>query len=325
MEEYDFADGRSFGEEDKQGCVGCGDTSGDFTTDYQTGDYVCNRCGTVQPGPVIDESREWREFATEEGGGQERSRAEKVDDEFQSLGTEISATNYGSNAVSQTAKSLAKYSKMATTVESRAEQYLKETFVRMNELCELLALPHVIKQSAKEILKAFDKKRSKNMKGHRKDPFLVAILLVACKHYHCGRTLKSLSNAAFLDERDVKKFYKLLLKDPTLLVTVGSSGGKSMEREVAELVEVVGKKLGQPFSIIREAKDISAQGIPFLEGKRPASIAAASLLYALSVTGEDIKQIDVCTAAGVSMNTLRNVFKELRLHVDYPVYKQPAS
>jgi transcription initiation factor TFIIIB Brf1 subunit/transcription initiation factor TFIIB len=277
----------------------------------------------VQPEKVIDETREWREFAPEEGGGQERSRAEKVDEEFQSLGTEISSTNFGSNTISQTAKSLSKYSKMASTEESRVEQYLKESFVRINELCELLGLSQLIKQSAKEVLKVYDKKRSKNTKGHRKDAFLVAILLIACKKHHCGRTIRTLSRAAFMDERDVKKYYKNLLKDPSLL-NVGN-GEKSMEREVAELVEVIGNKLGQPFSIIREAKGISAQGISFLEGKRPASIAAASLLYALSVTSEDIKHNDVCVAAGVSINTLRNVFKELRLHVDYPVYEQPAS
>lgn len=311
-------------EEDKQACVECGDTSGDFIVDYQSGDFVCNKCGVVQPGPLIDDSREWREFATEEGGGQERSRAERVDEEFHSLGTDITVTNYGSNTLSQTAKSMTKYSRMAVTEESRAENSLKESFARINELSEVVGLPQVIRQSAKEILKVFDKKRNKNMKGRKKDPFLVAILLVACKHYHCGRTIKSLSNAAYLDERDVKKYYKLLLRDPTL-VNTASIGEKSLEREVAELVEVVGNKLKQPFSIIREAKSISAQGITFLEGKRPASIAAASLLYALSVVPEDIKQIDVCIAAGVSMNTLRNVFRELRLHVDYPVYKQSTT
>jgi transcription initiation factor TFIIIB Brf1 subunit/transcription initiation factor TFIIB len=43
-------------------CVNCGDASGEFILDYSSGDYICSKCGAVQPGPVICTGRDWTEF-----------------------------------------------------------------------------------------------------------------------------------------------------------------------------------------------------------------------------------------------------------------------
>jgi transcription initiation factor TFIIIB Brf1 subunit/transcription initiation factor TFIIB len=47
----------------------------------------------------------------------------------------------------------------------------------------------------------------------------------------------------------------------------------------------------------------------FLEGKRPASIAAASLVFVLQMLRIEHKQQDVAHVASVSLNTLRNTLK----------------
>jgi len=54
----------------------------------------------------------------------------------------------------------------------------------------------------------------------------------------------------------------------------------------------------------------------FLEGKRPSSIAAASLLFILQLMNIDHKQQEVAVIANVSTNTLRNVHKELHNHIE---------
>lgn len=309
-----------------QACVSCGESNGDFEIDYGNGFVICRACGTVQPERVIDEGKEWREFLTEDGGnGNERNRAEKVDEEFHSLGTEISITNYGSNTLSATAKSLAKYSKMAVSSEtSRSEHNLKESYARINELCEQLQLTDLVKQDAKHIIREFEGRKNRQTKRYKKDAFMVAVLLLACKHIHCPRTLKNMARITQIEEKDIKKFYKILLRDPVL---VHLKSGRSILNETQELVEVFCNKLKIPYSIVKDAKMIASQSITVLEGKKPASIAAASILYVIKRENLNPSQADIAHIAGVSPNTIRNVFNELRDRADIqgPNYYDPPS
>jgi transcription initiation factor TFIIIB Brf1 subunit/transcription initiation factor TFIIB len=118
-------------------------------------------------------------------------------------------------------------------------------YSKINELGEVLALPTRIRQTAKELLKQFEKKRDKNMKGVRKEAFLLAILLLAAKHEQGGRTLKGFSRATNIEEKDIKRFYKLLLRDPLLATPTGTM--KPIEDEVKELVESFCNRLQQQY------------------------------------------------------------------------------
>jgi len=291
-------------------CVNCGDTSGDFILDYTSGDYICNRCGVVQPEQVIDTGKEWRDFENDDKGG-DRSRAEKVEDDFKTLGTGISVSNYGSTAASSTAKALSKYSRLAS--HDKSEQHLKDAFARINELGETLQLPAIIKQTAKEVVKKFEKQRDKNMKGMKKDAFIVAVLLVACKMEQGGRTLKGIARSTNIDEKESKRFYKMLIRDSKV---TPMDSRKSTSNEVQELVDVFCNKLQQPYAVAKESKEVAINAMNFLEGKRPSSIAAASILFILNLMHLQYKQQDLANIAGISANTLRNVYKEINKNID---------
>jgi transcription initiation factor TFIIIB Brf1 subunit/transcription initiation factor TFIIB len=70
------------------------------------------------------------------------------------------------------------------------------------------------------------------------------------------------------------------------------------------------------FYIIKEAKEVASKAIGFLEGKRPSSIAAAAILFIFNIHQTTHKQQDLANVAGISTNTLRNVYKELNKHID---------
>jgi len=193
---------------------------------------------------------------------------------------------------------------------------LKESFRKVNELSEILQLPTLIRQNAKDILRQFEKKRPKNMKGLRKDSFILAVLLLAAKQEQGGRTLKSFSRATNVEEKEIKKFYKLL-RDRYIKEYTETRARKPIEEEVKELVEVFSNKLQQPFYIIKEAKEVGGKAITFLEGKRPSSIAAASILFVANVHQLPCKQQELAVVAGISTNTLRNVMKELNKNIDH--------
>jgi len=284
--------------------------------DYSRGEYICRSCGAVQPKVLIDETKEWREFEDDDKSG-DRARAEKSDGDFGTLGTGVSASNYGSNSVSAAAKSLTKYAKM--TSGDRSTQNLKDAFSRINELAVTLQLPSLITQNAKEILRQFEKTRDKNIKGTKKDAFIVAVLLVACKQEHTGRTLKGISRSTNIDEKDIKRFYKMLLRDETV-TSLGNAPRKSTSNQVHELVGVFCNQLKIPFNLEKEAQGVAEKANSFLEGKRPSSIAAASILFILnlmrSTSATQHKQQDLATVAGISANTLRNVYKEINKNID---------
>jgi len=295
-------------------CVNCGEEN-DFTVDYGLGDYICNKCGAVQPEQVIDSGREWREFENDEKST-DRARADQTfgDDEFRGLGTTISTTNFGSTTQSQTAKTLTKYSKFASTSD-RTEHNVKDAFIRINELAETLQLSAIVKQTAKEVVRAFERKRDRSMRGYKKDAFIIAVLLLACKQQEGGRTLKGIARSTEVEEKEIKKFYKLLLKDPSLS-NVGMGERKSTTSEVEELVEVYCNKLQLPYSVAKSAKEVSTSAANFLEGRRPSSIASSSILFVINLLNMEQDHQELCAVASVSPNTLRSVYRELGKNAD---------
>ncbi len=68
-------------------CVNCTELS-EFIVAY--GDYICSKCGAVQPEQVIDTGQEWRDFE-DDIGHVEKARAELAnEDDFHSLDTGVS-------------------------------------------------------------------------------------------------------------------------------------------------------------------------------------------------------------------------------------------
>jgi transcription initiation factor TFIIB len=317
-------------------CSECNDAPNgipDFELDYSSGTYVCRKCGAVQEEQVIDTGKDWRYFE-EENKSVDQARAEKFEEDFHSLDTLIAPNNFGSNVPSSTSKNLTLISKMAdNTEENRTRHQLKRAFSRVGLFAELLQLNGVIEDTAKEILKQFDQMRSKYMKGCRSDAFFVAVLLLACRQQHQGgRTLKEVARITNLDERDVKRFFRILLREnPNGRFSFSclldnnrnapyniSCNRNRMESsfQVRELVEVFCSKLHLSLSYRKQAKEIASKVSPFLEGRRPSSIAAAVILFVLNGTYGKHRQRDIIRVSGVSPNTLRSVYRELCEHID---------
>src|SRR3712207_4411213 len=94
---------------------------------HRTGEYVCTNCGLVQE-KYIDPHQEWRDFEDDDHN-QEHTRVAVVDNDFFSLGTEISKTNYRTKSSSAIAKTLSKYALMGP--KNRSETRLKEAFAEI--------------------------------------------------------------------------------------------------------------------------------------------------------------------------------------------------
>eukprot|EP01119_Soliformovum_irregulare_P018784 TRINITY_DN5822_c0_g1_i1.p1 TRINITY_DN5822_c0_g1~~TRINITY_DN5822_c0_g1_i1.p1 ORF type:complete len:354 (+),score=94.39 TRINITY_DN5822_c0_g1_i1:65-1126(+) len=328
-------------------CLNCGSDS-EFLADQTTGDYICSSCGFVQDEQIIDTGREWRSFETDaEMGVGDRARADVADEDFSSLGTGISSTNFNSASQSAVAKSLQKYSRFASTEESRAENNLKESFKQMHNLAEVLQIPTNVRQAAKELLKKFEsiekqkkqiqkekgvgaffEKNERTFKGLRNPAFMAAILLLASRNEQGGRTLKHFARGTQIDEKDIKKFYKLLLRNP-ILANLNRREEASPAHQAGELVETYGNKLKLPYHFIKDAREVTSIYADYLEGKRPSSVAGASILLVLYLRryNKIVTVQDLIAATGMHKSTLRTVYRMILLRVhELPLHiKQPPD
>jgi len=286
-------------------CVSC-ENGNEFILDFASGDYICAKCGCVQPEHVIDEEKEWPEYDEEKG--ESNIRAERVD-EFGTLGTAVPT---GLPDIEEGSGST-RYSKIMTK-EDRVANQVKFSYARVNELSETLQIPSIVKQTSKAIIKQFFEKGS-NLKGLKKDAFIVAVILIASKKEQGARSLKGLARQTNIAESDIKRFYKVLIRDSDLNTKRDEN---SMSHQVVDMVEQFCNRLRISFGLIKEATLVAESSIHFLEGKRPSSIAAAAILFMINLKGlhKDHKQADLATVAGISTNTLRNVYKELTNNIE---------
>lgn len=139
--------------------------------------------------------------------------------------------------------------------------------------------------------------------------------IISTSNFHLG-----FSRSLNIDEKEIKRFYKILLRERASiydkLSVTGQTQRKSIIDEVKELIESFCNKLQQPFQVVKQAKEVAVKSIAALEGKRPSSVAAAAILFILTLMNASPKQQELAEVAGISTNTLRNVFKELTKNID---------
>jgi len=289
------------------------------------GDQTCPECSTVQSERVIDDGKEWREFDNDDDTGKDRARVEINDDDFNMLGTFTSMNNYGSAAGSKslTTKIILKCNSIVNESQKK-EQTLKEVFKRVAELSTKLGLSgNKIEQDAKRVVQKVEGIKNNNLRGLKKDTFLVAVLLFASKQQKGGKTLKSVTRVTGLNEKEVKRYYKMLLREPSFRNPDERIENKPTTNQVEELVRVYSNQLFPgDHQMINLSLDVAFKSIEFLEGTRPSSIAAASVMYVLKIKSgfNASKQRELAQMAGVTCNTVRKVLKKIDAHTDQLPY-----
>jgi transcription initiation factor TFIIB len=281
-------------------------------------EIVCRKCGTVQQTSLMHKMPDWTVHENDDkGNGREKIRAERVDEEFHTLETEVSTAAIGGHHLSEDMLDLArtqKKSHMMMTKENKTEKYLKEAYTKVNDISDKLEIPQSIVAIAKEMLRKFEK--SKGLKYYRKENFVMAVLLVASKQEEGGcLSIKGISRALpGISEKEVKRFYKMLLRDTNV---VNTALLKTNAQHVQQLVANYSSDLQLNFNLTQESKAIAECSIEFLEGKKPSSVAAASIWFLLhwwKIPG--YKQSELAQVAGISCNTLRNVCKEIEGNIE---------
>jgi len=138
---------------DRPGWLVCSNTNcraeKGFREDIRTGDIVCTLCGRVAQEKVIDMGSEWRNFGD---SGENKSRAEGVDDITEKLSTNIQTTK-------QTERNNHAMSKLQQQISGNEQKALTQAATKISEFGEQMNLPNTVLKSAKKIYKDFETKK----------------------------------------------------------------------------------------------------------------------------------------------------------------------
>lgn len=294
------------GSEDHAKCPTCGVP---FIADYYQGEKFCEACGFVASDPIFDEGPEWKVIDPEERQRRARSgpgRTLTRHDYGLSTDIDNSMRDSRGHSLDSSLRASANrliqwHSRMKTT--SSEERSLALALTKMNEICDVLALPRVVRETASHIYRLsakFRVARSLSITG-----MVSAAIYLACRECDIQRTLKDLSAASGLDKRAIARYYRLMRREvareyvplPTVdkyinkFVNTGGFDGK-LERLALRL----------------SSNTLNSN---LTSGKSPNGLAAAYIYLSSVMLGQHIPQREIAQVADVTEVTVRSRCKDI--------------
>jgi len=262
--------------------------------DIKTGDIVCSLCGRVAHEKMMDLGSEWRNFGD---SGEDKSRAESVDAITDKLATNIKT--------SKDQRDHAAMSKLHQQISGNEQKALTQASTKITEFGARMNLPNTVLKSAKKIYKDFETtKKKRKIRGSNSDPFIVAVLYIACKENGLSRTFKDLARETDIKEIEVRRMYKALTK------YLGNGCGSCyIPLAPHDLVIRICSMLNLKEKVIYLAQQIAKNVASRLEGKNPRSIAAASILMAVKHEGvSECTEREIAQEASICPSTVKNIY-----------------
>jgi len=175
----------------------------------------------------------------------------------------------------------------------------------MSELTKVtykLHLPRNVLETAAYIYRLAIKKglsRGRSIRG-----MVAACLYIACRQCNVIRHLGEIAEAAQISKRDAWRIYRLLIR--TLEPPVPRVQSMRYISKYVSQLSLTGEAEGIAIQILETAAELK-----LLNGRKPASMAAAATYIACRLTGERRSQAQIAQVGSITDVTLRNRYKEL--------------
>lgn len=295
-------------------CPSCGSTH--LSKDYSRAELVCENCGLVIDGEIIDHGPEWRAFDSEQREKKARTGAPMTYTMHdKGLSTTIGWQNkdaYGKSIPARNRAQLYRLRRwqMRTRISDNSQRNLAIALSSMNRMSSTLGLPRNVRETAAMI---YRKAVLKNLiRGRSIHGVSAAVLYAACRQCNVPRTLEEISAVSNMSKKEIGKNYrnisrklklKLLPTTPQDYVSRFSS-----QLRVSHDVQI------KTSEILRKAAHEE-----LTSGRGPTGMAAAALYMASVLCGERRTQSEISAVAGVTEVTIRNRYKELSKKLDIDI------
>ena len=301
--------------EEKLVCPYCGSTT--FIFDYENGQVICAKCGSVVLEHVIDLRPEWRAFTAEEKEARARAGGPLNRLTSEALTTTIDwATKDASGKELDIKRKLEilKYRKWQQRVRVQTS-YERNIIQAMNELSRISSQLGIPKACVDEAMGIYEQVLTKGLvRGRSVEAIVAACLHMACRKIGMPRSLDEISQYTRASRKEVARCFRLIARE--LGVKLPLSDPKLYVPRIVEQLKLSGEILREALNILEQAKK---KGLT--AGKDPAGLAAAAVYIASLLKGEVRTQKEVAMAAQVTEVTVRNRYKELarELNIKIPI------
>jgi transcription initiation factor TFIIB len=262
-------------------------------------------------------SPEWRAFTVEEKNSKTRTGAPTslaVHD--MGLSTVIGRTNRDASGQILDASMLSTIKRLRTwdtriQIHNSEDRNLRQAFRQLDVLKDKLGLSDVIVEKTAYIYrKACEMQlpRGKTIAG-----VLTAAMYLACRDMGIPRTLKEISTISNIKRKDIARNYRMLVFELEIVIPIVDPMNCIIR--IANRVKLSDKTKRQA---VRMMNNIAKEEIILSAGKNPMGFAASVVYLANIITKEDdnITQIYLAEAAGVTEVTIRNICRSLRRYTD---------
>lgn len=264
----------------------------------EKGEVICRSCGYVIEDKMVDFGQDWRDF---DESGQSKSRAGAPVTYLQpGLSTEV-----GSKSDMYKVGNKSKFYRLRLWQKRTAnsiEQNLNHALSELKKISSFLKLnSHVEEEAARIYTQALQKGL---IKGRGVERMVAGAIFAACKIFESPKTLHEISDASSIEEKDVVKSYKFLIR--MLNIKIMPVNPVSFVAKFGSELNLSQKTQTKAVTLIEKAMK---KGIT--SGKSPNSIAAAALYVASLVNKEKRTQLKFAETSKITEVTLRNRFNEL--------------
>lgn len=281
-------------------CPECGSVN--LTYDEQKGEIICNDCGLIVEGEMVDTGQDLGsqfDKSDKKGRGGAPLSFQKFDKGLTTNVGEISDI-YKLEA-GQTRKFL-RLKKWQERVSTSIERNLRLAMAELRRVSAFLNLPSVVRDEASRVYN-FVLQRGL-VRGRSMESVIAACIYAACRSYNIPRTLDEIAGASDVERKEIGRTYRFIVRK--LKIKVTPSSPKDYISRFSSILHLSPKTQNEALKILKRA-DISE----LTSGRGPAGVAAAALYVAALINDEKKTQREVADVAGITEVTIRNRYKEL--------------
>jgi len=295
-------DNADYGETVKE-CPECG--SKNLIRDYERAELFCGDCGLVVAENIVDLGPEWRAFDFEQVSRRARVGAPmtyRIHDKGLSTLVTWSPTGHGQYKL--------KRWQQRTHIANTTERSFIFALSEIDRMACALRLPMNIREASSMLYRKAMKQRL--IRGRSIEGIATAIIYIICRQYGVPRTLEEVREISRVEQKEISRAYRFLLRELSLKVTPASP--VDFVPRFCSLLDLSSNIQSNAIEIIKRATEKE-----LTNGRGPIGIAAAAIYIAAILGGEHRTQKEVSDVTGVTEVTIRNRYKELSEQLDIDV------
>jgi transcription initiation factor TFIIB len=294
-------------------CSICNKKEGQAVTDPESGEVICSNCGMVMVEAVSENRSEWRAFKTEEANQRSRTGTPtSLARHDMGLATIIGRTDKDASGRGLDASMRSTMERLRNwdsriQVYSPADRNLRQAFGMLERVKDKLGLSATIIEKTAYIYRKAQERGL--VRGRTIRSVMAAAIYITCREMAMSRTLNDVAFLNNIKRKELARTIRLLILELDIKIPI-LDPIKCVVR-VANKVNLSEKTKRQAMDIMH---NVTKSGIS--AGKDPMGLAGSVLYLSSKNSGENITQMDIAEAAGVTEVTIRNRFKDLRNRID---------